>query len=78
MVNFLFGDTLRVDPSQGADNLDSIAFSTDTDVSNGLSSTFYKQPPFVPGMDQFGFNVPLDGLSWNGAMYVFFSTGSFR
>jgi hypothetical protein len=69
-VYFLFGDTLRVDPSQGADNLDSIAFSTDTDASNGLSLTFYKQPPFVPGMDQFGFNVPMDGLSWNGAIVV--------
>jgi hypothetical protein len=77
-VYFLFGDTLRVDPSQGADNLDSIAFCTDTDASNGLSLTFYKQPPSVPGMDQSGFNVPMDGLNWNGAMYVFFSTGSFQ
>jgi hypothetical protein len=27
----------------------------------------------VPGIAQDAFNVPLDGVSWNGSMYVFFS-----
>jgi hypothetical protein len=77
-VYFLFGDSLRVDGSGVEVNMDSIAFCTDTDASKGLSLTFYKQPPLVPNMDQGGFNVPMDGLSWNGAMYVFFSTGSYE
>ncbi len=74
----MFGDTSRVNESEAEVNLDSIAFCTDTDASNGLSLTFYKQPPLVANMDQGGFNVPLDGVSWNGAMYVFFSTGHYQ
>lgn len=75
-VYFLFGDTFRVEGSGWADNLDTIAFCTDTDPSNGLSLTFYKQPPLFPDINQGALNVPLDGVSWNGAMYVFFSTDS--
>lgn len=73
-VYFLFGDSVRVDGSEWAINFDSIAFCTDTDPSGGLNLTFYKQPPLFPSIDQSAFNVPLDGISWNGAMHVFFST----
>jgi hypothetical protein len=73
-VYFLFGDSFRDDGSQWAINFDSIAFCTDTAPSGGLNLTFYKQPPLFPAIDQSAFNVPLDGISWNGVMYVFFST----
>jgi uncharacterized protein DUF4185 len=73
-ILFLFGDTWRVGQTPQEKDLDAVAFSTDTDASNGLTLTFNPQPPFVPGIRQDTFNVPLDGVSWNGAMYVFFST----
>src|SRR5262249_22272834 len=56
------------------DDLDAIAFSTDESADDGLELTFPPRPPLVPGIPQGGFNVPLDGVSWNGGMYVFFST----
>ena len=77
-IFFLFGDTVRVDGSPWQMNLDSIALSTDTSADSGLHLTFYKQPPLVNGIDQLAFNVPLDGFSWNDAMYVFFSTGHYN
>jgi hypothetical protein len=74
-VYFLFGDTWRVNQSDEEIDLDSIAFCTDTDAANGLSLTFYKQPPLIRGgISQRGFEVPLDGVSVNDTMYVFFST----
>jgi hypothetical protein len=78
-VYFLFGDTWRVNQSSAEQDLDSIAFCTDTDAAGGLSLTFYKQPPLIrQGIPQHGFEVPLDGLSMNGFMYVFFSTDHFQ
>jgi len=77
-VYFLFGDTWRVNQTPAEQDLDSIAFSIDTDLSAGLNLTFYNQPPLLPAINQHGFNVPLDGVSWNGAMYVFFSTDSYQ
>lgn len=76
---FLFGDTWRVDQTPAQLNLDSVASTGDTDPTLGVHLTFNSQPPRVvsPGIDQGGFNVPLDGTSWQGAMYVFFSTGSY-
>ncbi|HJT03482.1 MAG TPA: DUF4185 domain-containing protein, partial [Pseudonocardiaceae bacterium] len=71
---FLFGDTWRVGHGTPNDDLDSIAFSTDTTADDGLGLTFLPRPPLVPGIPQGGFNVPLDGVSWNDTMYVFFST----
>ncbi|HET9258072.1 MAG TPA: DUF4185 domain-containing protein [Pseudonocardiaceae bacterium] len=71
---FLFGDTWRVGHGKPNDDLDSIAFCTDTRADDGLELTFLPKPPLVPGIPQGGFNVPLDGVSWNGGMYVFFST----
>jgi hypothetical protein len=80
-VYFLFGDTWRVNQTPAEQDLDSIAFCTDSDASNGLSVTFYKQPPLFresDHIDQHSFNVPLDGVSWNGSMYVFFSTDHYQ
>jgi hypothetical protein len=76
---FLFGDTWRVNQTPAELNYDSIAFSTDTDPSGGLHLTFLDQPPLLPapGVTQGGFDVPLDGVSWNGAMYVFFSSNAY-
>jgi hypothetical protein len=71
---FLFGDTWRVGHGTPNDDLDAIAFSTDKTADGGLGLTFLPRPPLVPGIPQGGFNVPLDGVSWNGSMYVFFST----
>ncbi|HJX00794.1 MAG TPA: DUF4185 domain-containing protein, partial [Terriglobales bacterium] len=77
-IFFLFGDTVRVNDSPWRMNLDSIAFTTDTSADSGLHLTFYKQPPLVGDIDQLAFNVPLDGFSWNDAMYVFFSTDHYN
>ncbi|MGH3685684.1 MAG: DUF4185 domain-containing protein [Pseudonocardiaceae bacterium] len=71
---FLFGDTWRVDHDTPNDDLDAIGFCTDTNVEDGLELTFLPRPPSVSGIAQGAFEVPLDGLSWNGNMYAFFST----
>jgi hypothetical protein len=71
---FLFGDTWRVGHSIPNDDLDAIAFSTDRNADHGLELTFLPRPPIVPGAALAAFEVPLDGISWNGSMYVFFST----
>ena len=71
---FLFGDTWRVGHSVPNDDLDSIAFCTDKAADVGLRLTFLSRPPVVAGIAQDGFNVPLDGVSFNGSMYIFFST----
>jgi hypothetical protein len=76
-IFFLFGDTVRVSDSPWRMNYDSIAFTTDPSADSGLHLTFYKQPPLVNDIDQLEFNVPLDGLSWNDSMYVFFSTDAY-
>jgi hypothetical protein len=71
---FLFGDTWRVGHGTPNDDLDAIAYSVDKNVDNGLKLTFLPKSPLVPGIAQGAFEVPLDGVSWNGGMYVFFST----
>jgi hypothetical protein len=78
---FLFGDS---NPSGGGNPNafcgDSIAWSTDTDPSDGLSLDFVADAngtfhsPVVPGVDLGCYDVPLDGADVNGAMYVWFST----
>ncbi|MGB7797774.1 MAG: DUF4185 domain-containing protein [Pseudonocardiaceae bacterium] len=70
---FLFGDTWRVGHGIPNDDLDAIAYCTDQTADSGLELTFLSRPPLVPGIAQDGFDVPLDGVSWNGGMYVFFS-----
>ena len=71
---FVFGDTWRVGHSVPNDDLDSIAFCADKTADAGLRLTFLSRPSVVAGIAQDGFNVPLDGVSFNGSMYVFFST----
>ena len=72
---FLFGDTWRVDQRDEDVNLDSIAFSTDTNPDDGLDLVFLDRPPRIhPSVPQDEFNVPLDGISVNETMFVFFST----
>ncbi len=70
----MFGDTWRVGHGIPNDDLGSIAFCTDKTADAGLGLTFLSRPPLVPGIAQGGFDVPLDGASANGRMYVFFST----
>ncbi len=83
-VYFLFGDTWRVDDTaekccREECCLDSIAFCTDTDAANGLHLTFYEKPPLIhQGIPQGCFDVPLDGVSVNDVMYVFFSTDHYQ
>jgi hypothetical protein len=72
---FLFGDTWRVNQTQEDVNLDSIAFTTDTNPDDGLDLTFVNRPPLIhPPVPQREFDVPLDGVSVNESMFVFFST----
>jgi hypothetical protein len=75
---FLFGDTWRLNQTPAQRDLDSVASTTDTDPSAGVHLTFNSQPPLLPGINQHGFNVPVDGTSWNRAMYVFFTTDSYE
>lgn len=70
---FLFGDTRRVGYSDPKHD-DAIAFCADKSADEGLMLTFLSQPPLVPDISQDAFEVPLDGVSWNGSMYAFFST----
>jgi len=85
---FLFGDTWRAPrkpdtpyPDPAERDLDAIAFTSDRDARNGIDLTFLPAPPRIHGptpIPQGGFEVPLDGTSVGGAMYVFFSTDHFR
>lgn len=73
-VYFFFGDTWRVGETRDSHfDWDAIAFCTDTSAQGGLSLTFYKQPPIVQGISQGAFEVPLDGFSFQGLMFAFFS-----
>ncbi|MBN1945326.1 MAG: DUF4185 domain-containing protein [Bradymonadales bacterium] len=73
---FLFGDTV------GARMLDedAIAYSQDTDPSNCLDLTFLVgdggawHPLVVPGISLGAFEVPMEGVSVGGTMYVYFTT----
>lgn len=73
---FLFGDTWRKNQPKEIVNFDAIAFTTDTAPNpGGLNLTFLPAPPLiVPKVPRDDFNVPLDGVSIGGAMFVFFST----
>jgi hypothetical protein len=74
----LFGDTWRVPFDGETDNLDAIAAIDGVAPNGGFVLSFFPQPPLVPGISQAGFEVPIDGVSWNGAMYVFFSTDHYQ
>lgn len=78
-VYFLFGDTFRVTQNSSLDAPDFIAYSEDTNVADGINLTFYDDPPVIqPSIEQGGFSVPIDGVSVNDRMYVFFSDGSYE
>jgi hypothetical protein len=76
---FLFGDTVgrNAFPFSGKD--DSFAHTTDFTGDDGLNLTFYTGqpgkflPPWVPGVSQGPFEVPMEGVEVNGKAYVFFT-----
>jgi len=71
----LFGDTM------GLRGGDAIAYTTDTTPEDGLELTFvhdevaYK-PVKVPGISQGGFEVPMEGISIGGRMFIYHTTDS--
>jgi hypothetical protein len=86
-ICFLFGDTMRIDQitEDGKNlhssdfNFDAVAFCpADANPDNGLSLTFNSGPPVIGGglVEQKDFDVPLDGVSFRGSMFVFFSDKS--
>jgi hypothetical protein len=78
-ICFLFGDTARLNEPVEDRNLDAIAFAAlGQNPTRGLDLTFNRQPPRIQGMaeSQKEFEVPLDGVSFGGSMFVYFSDGS--
>jgi hypothetical protein len=71
----LFGDTV------GLRGGDAIAYTTDTTPEDGIELTFihdniaYK-PAKIPGISQGAFEVPMEGVSIGGRMYIYHTTGS--
>ena len=74
----LFGDTHDnpVGPARG----DAIAYTTDTSPEDGIELVFihdetgtYK-PVEIPGISQGGFEVPMEGTSIGGRMYIYHTT----
>ncbi len=70
----LFGDTI------GPPGGDAIAYTTDADPEDGLELTFiddgsgtYK-PVTIPGISQGSFEVPVEGTSVGGRMYIYHTT----
>lgn len=69
----LFGDT------NGVRGGDAISYTTDTTPEDGLELTFihddtgYK-PVEIPGISQGGFEVPMEGVSVGGSMYIYHTT----
>lgn len=59
---------------------DAIAYSTDNNLADGLDLTFLTdspglwQPITIPGITQGAFEVPTEGVSVNGRMYVYHTT----
>lgn len=71
----LFGDV------PGSSNRDPIAYSTDINPADGFSlsfvtgSTSNKWAPInIPGISMGSYQVPVDGVSWNNIMYIYFCT----
>jgi len=71
----LFGDTA------GLRGGDAIAYTTDTTPDDGIELTFihdnlaYK-PVKIPGISQGAFEVPMEGVSVGGRMYIYHTTDS--
>ncbi|MCB0665229.1 MAG: DUF4185 domain-containing protein, partial [Saprospiraceae bacterium] len=76
-IYMLFGDV------PGSDR-DPIAYTEDDDPEDGLDLTFITtpggdfRPITIPGISQGAFEVPVEGVSVNDVMYVYFSTGHFQ
>lgn len=74
-IFILFGDT------SGANRGDAIAYTTDKDPSDGVGLKFVTDekgvysPVRIPGITQGGFEVPMEGVSANGRMYIYHTTG---
>ena len=72
----LFGDTVGA----SLNNEDALAWSQDTTPEDCLDLTFPVDakkkwvPPLVPGLAQGAFEVPMEGVSAQGKMYVYFTT----
>ena len=70
----VFGD------SWNAGDDDPIAYSEDTNLEDGLSLTFLQnpngtyRPVTIPGISLQGYEVPMEGVSVNGKMYVYATT----
>lgn len=67
----LFGDVWLT-------NEDAIGYTTDTIPEDGISMEFIKDTTTddfrtvqIPGVDLGGFGTPVEGLSWNGNMYMY-------
>lgn len=67
-----FGGTFPAD--------DAIAYTTDISPEDGINLTFihdlngHYRPIQIPGIDQAGYEVPVEGVSLNGNMYIYHST----
>jgi len=72
----LFGDT------DGANGGDAIAFVTESSPKDAIRLNFLHnensvyRPVFIPGIRQDGFEVPVEGTSVGGKMYIYHTTGS--
>jgi len=72
----LFGDT------DGANGGDAIAYVTESSPKDGIRLKFLHnensvyRPVFIPGIRQDGFEVPVEGASVAGKMYIYHTTGS--
>ena len=85
---FLFGDTNRRDPDTGLPasafpgedfneeltDLDAIAYTTSDRAYNGITLTFNLDYPHVDDIVQLTGEHPIDGISLNKEMFVFFTT----
>ena len=61
------------------DDRDPLGYTTDTDPEDGIAMDFVTypngsfKPVEIPGVSLGGFGVPLEGVSWNNAMYIYAS-----
>lgn len=74
------GATYLVFGDVGDVGVDPIAYSTDTNLEDGLSLTFLEnqdgsgRPVSIPGISLWGYEVPMEGVSANGNMYIYATT----
>lgn len=72
----VFGDTVGAGPR----NADTIAFTTDTNPEDGMELEFIHnangvyRPVKIPGIGQGAFEVPMEGTSVGGKMYLYHTT----